>query len=77
MIPRGRMKATKATKKGSGGDHIVPLSEPALRILRKLYEARRNEYVFPSAGRKGDRSPVINKNACLWLLEKMGYQKAM
>jgi integrase len=33
--------------------HVVPLSKPALELLRSLYKARRCDYVFPSS-RAGD-----------------------
>jgi integrase len=39
-IPAERMKGRRA--------HRVPLSEPALVLLRKLHEVRVSEYVFPS-----------------------------
>ena len=38
-IPPERMKA--------GREHRVPLSSPALAIVRRLHEARRSEFVFP------------------------------
>lgn len=42
-IPAGRMK--------SGREHVVPLSDRALEILRDLHEGRRGKFIFP--GSKG------------------------
>lgn len=43
-IPPSRMKAKV--------EHIVPLSEPALAIVKKLYEARVGDIVFPGTGKR-------------------------
>ena len=42
-IPRERMKA--------GQEHRVPLSEPAIGLLRKLLTVRQNDFVFPGQSR--------------------------
>ncbi|MGJ0508326.1 MAG: tyrosine-type recombinase/integrase [Methylocystis sp.] len=59
-IPKDRMKA--------GRDHRVPLSGPALKILAKLSETRRSEFVFPGA-RAG--RPLSNM-AMEMVLRRMG-----
>lgn len=41
IIPAERMKMDR--------EHVVPLSEPALDILKPLYELRTSDYIFPSA----------------------------
>jgi integrase len=60
VIPGERMKA--------GREHRVPLSEPALAILRKMAASRESEFVFPG-GRAG--RPLSNM-AMLQLLRRMG-----
>jgi integrase len=52
-LPAGRMKA--------GREHRVPLSEPALSILRPIYEARTSDKVFQ-----------LSNMALLMLLRRMG-----
>jgi integrase len=59
-IPAERMKAKK--------EHRVPLSKPALTILKRLYKHRAGEFVF--MGAKPGR-PLSNM-ALLMLLERMG-----
>src|SRR6516164_9355566 len=59
-IPAGRMKAKK--------EHRVPLSKPALAILKRLYKHRAGEFVFMGA-RPG--KPLSNM-ALLMLLERLG-----
>jgi integrase len=59
VIPAGRIKA--------GKEHRVPLSAPALAILRQLAETRSGEFVFP--GGKGGK-PLSNM-ALLALLKRM------
>lgn len=59
-IPAGRMKARRP--------HRVPLSAPAVALLRTLKAQRLNDFVF--AGMKKDK-PLSNM-ACLALLERMG-----
>lgn len=44
-IPASRMKMKKA--------HVVPLTEPAVKILEDLFEKRRDDWVFP--GNKRDK----------------------
>jgi integrase len=39
-IPAGRMKMEKA--------HVVPLTEPAIEILREMEQLKRDEFIFPS-----------------------------
>lgn len=43
-IPAARMKAKVA--------HSVPLSAPAMAIVKKLHDARRGDYVFPGTGKR-------------------------
>jgi len=59
-IPAERMKAKK--------EHRVPLSKPALAILKRLYKHRAGEFVF--MGAKPGR-PLSNM-ALLMLLERLG-----
>ena len=59
-IPAQRMKA--------GAEHRVPLSGPALAILRHMKEARHGEFVFPG-GRRGQ--PLSNMGM-LMMLRRMG-----
>jgi integrase len=59
-VPADRMKANK--------EHRVPLSGPALDLLKGLYQHRRGEYVFPRAK---PNKPLSNM-ALLKLLERMG-----
>ena len=58
IIPAIRIK--------TGKEHRVPLSEPALKILKRLNEAKTNDYVF--SGAKG--KPLSNM-AMLVLLRRM------
>jgi integrase len=60
VIPETRMKA--------GREHRVPLSGPALAILKKMNEIRESDFVFPG-GRKGN--PLSNM-AMLAVLKRMG-----
>jgi integrase len=60
VIPEARMKA--------GREHRVPLSGPALAILKKMNEMRESDFVFPG-GRKG--KPLSNM-AMLAVLKRMG-----
>jgi integrase len=59
-IPAERMKSRK--------EHRVPLSRPALAILKRLDKHRHGEFVF--TGAKPDRS--LSNMALLMLLERMG-----
>ena len=59
-VPAARMKG--------GVEHRVPLSEPALAILRRMAEVREGDFVFPG-GRRG--RPLSNM-AMLTLLRRMG-----
>lgn len=59
-IPPERMKA--------GREHRVPLSEPAVAILRAMAEARQGEHVFPGA--RGGRP--LSGMAMAMLLRRMG-----
>jgi integrase len=60
VVPGVRMKA--------GREHRVPLSGPALAILKKMNEIRESDFVFPG-GRKG--RPLSNM-AMLALLKRIG-----
>jgi integrase len=60
VIPEARMKA--------GREHRVPLSGPALAILKKMNEVRESDFVLPG-GRKG--KPLSNM-AALALLKRIG-----
>jgi integrase len=58
-IPAERIKA--------GKEHRIPLSPPALTLLRALHEARTGQHVFPGWGRK---KPLSNM-AMIKVLERM------
>ena len=58
IIPADRIKA--------GREHRIPLSAPALKILKNLYEAKINDFVFPS---KKDK-PLSNM-AMMMLIRRM------
>jgi integrase len=60
VVPGARMKA--------GREHRVPLSGPALAIIKKMNEIRESDFVFPG-GRKG--MPLSNM-AMLALLKRIG-----
>lgn len=65
-IPGARMKG----KKGKEREHRVPLSKPALAILKAQHEATGGKsYIFPGAKAK---KPLSNM-AMLELLRRMGY----
>ncbi len=67
LIPGRRMKMKK--------DHLVPLSEQALDILKKLRALHANQkYVFPS--RDNSRNHMSN-NTVLMALRRMGYAGEM
>jgi integrase len=59
-IPAARMKA--------GKEHRVPLSEPALAILRRLEMAKQGKLVFPG----GKPGKPLSSRAMLILLDRMG-----
>ena len=61
-IPGSRMKASE--------DHRVPLSSPAVELLKVLTEFRVNEFVFP--GMKPGRP--LSQMSLLMLLRRMGYE---
>ena len=63
-IPAERMKG----RKKGGSVHRVPLSEPALALLKRLAKAKLGSYIFPGL-RRG--KPLSNM-AMLKLLERMG-----
>lgn len=62
-----RVWTVPGTRMKSGRDHRVPLSEPALSIIRAMDKVRRGPFVFP--GTKKDR-PLANM-AFLQLLKRM------
>ena len=58
-IPKERMKA--------GEEHTVPLSEPAMKLIRRLEKTRQSKYVFP--GQKPDMP--LSSMAMEMLLRRM------
>lgn len=64
-IPKERMKAER--------EHIVPLSESALKIVRALSEARQNEFVFPHPS----SLKPLSVNAPRALLKRMGRDETL
>ena len=63
-IPAHRMKA--------GEEHVVPLSEAAISLLRPLFDARTSEFVFP--GQKSGRP--LSSMAMEMLLRRMKVDNA-
>jgi integrase len=49
-------------------EHRVPLAEPAVKILRRLYAAREGDFVFPG----GRRAAALSNMAMLVTLRRMG-----
>ena len=58
VIPAERMKMKR--------EHRVPLTEPALKLLKQLQEAKTSDYVFP-----GNRGKPLSNTAMLMLLRRM------
>lgn len=64
-IPAERMKKRRP--------HVVPLSEPALALLRELHTITGySDYLFPSQQRR--RHPVMSENTINKILRNMGYE---
>ena len=59
-VPALRMKA--------GAEHRVPLSAPALAVLRTMEKSRDGDFVFP-----GDRHATLSNMSMLMLLRRMGH----
>jgi integrase len=69
LIPGAKMKGLTVNKLDRA-DHLVPLSEQAIAVLRELKPLTdRHRYVFPSA--RGGSRPMSN-NAILAALRRMG-----
>ncbi|PTQ68168.1 integrase arm-type DNA-binding domain-containing protein [Pseudomonas sp. GV071] len=69
LIPGAKMKGLTVNKHDRA-DHLVPLSEQAIAVLRELKPLTdRHQYVFPSA--RGGSRPMSN-NALLAALRRMG-----
>jgi integrase len=60
VVPGARMKA--------GREHRVPLSAPALAILKQMKEIRESDFVFPG----GKKNQPLSNMAMLALLKRMG-----
>jgi integrase len=58
-IPASRMKA--------GREHRVPLSGPAIAVIKQMLTIRENEYVFP-----GERGAMLSNMSMHMLLRRMG-----
>jgi len=58
VIPAERMKMKR--------EHRVPLTEPALKLLKQLQEVKTSDYVFP-----GSRGKPLSNTAMLMLLRRM------
>lgn len=63
IVPADRMKMKK--------EHRVPLSAPAVRVLRNLHAVRINDYVFPSPNSTDGRPRPLSNMAMLELLKRM------
>lgn len=60
------------TQRKTGVELVIPLSQQALAVLRKLHEVNgRGAYVFRSSGKEG----YLSENAVLSALRRMGYGK--
>lgn len=59
VIPAERMKM--------GKEHRVPLTAPALKILKKLHEAQINDFVFPS-----NKGKPLSNMAMMMMVRRMG-----
>jgi len=57
-VPAGRMKG--------GREHRIPLSSPALAVLKRMAKIREGDHVFP-----GDRRAMLSNMALLMLLRRM------
>jgi integrase len=57
-VPAARMKASR--------EHRVPLSEPALAIVKRQAEMRENKHLFP-----GDQRPTLNHLSMLKVLRRI------
>jgi integrase len=57
-VPAERMKA--------GREHRVPLSAPAVDVLKRMREVRQNDHIFP-----GERQASLSNMALLMLLRRM------
>jgi integrase len=64
VVPAGRTKAAK--------EHRVPLSDPALTILKRMAAVKHSDYVFPGA----IRNRPLGDTALAALLRRMGYTVA-
>jgi integrase len=70
-IPAERMKLLKRFKTEQARDHLVPLSPPAVKLLRELHSVTgTGRWVFPSA--RGKTRPM-SSGAVLAALRRMGY----
>jgi integrase len=63
---QARQWRISANRMKSGREHRVPLSEPAIAILRHMNDVRRSAYVFP-----GDPREKLSNMAFLMLLRRM------
>lgn len=67
IIPAQRMKMKR--------DHMVPLSDQAIKILEQLRKLHNHpEYVFPS---RNNRNNHMSNNTILMALDRMGYRGKM
>ncbi|WP_336298318.1 tyrosine-type recombinase/integrase [Sphingomonas sp. QA11] len=70
-IPASRMKGDLDRKEELNGDHLVPITQPAIAVLRALWPLTCDgELIFPS-NRHPDRP--ISENAIGYLLNRAGY----
>ena len=64
-VPASRIKAAK--------EHRVPLSDPAMRILKHMAEVRQDDLVFPSP----TKGKPLSSMALLAVLDRMGRRKSL
>jgi integrase len=63
IVPAERMKV--------GKEHRVPLSRPALAVLRRMAAERENEFVFP-----GHANPTLDATSMAKMVARMGVTRA-
>ena len=65
---KAKVWTIRADRMKSGREHRVPLSAPAVRVLKRMQNVRQNDNVFP-----GDRTAALSNMALLMLLRRMGH----
>lgn len=63
----GKVWSVPAERMKTGVEHRVPLSDPAIEIVKQMNSIKENDYLFP-----GDRRDALSNMALLMLLRRMG-----